>query len=453
MKKSRTVASLVLNLLAFLILLVILASFFCQYLGVEGWPSMWPAVATINRSPRHLLYLFVYVADGFLGIALLAQIILDIVRLKKSEVKGKFWVYCKNSATVSAVSAAIFTVIVSFLYKDPIAAIEWNGIGHNVYGLIVIAPVLALISGLFTEFTPKTPFVLTLLYPVVAYAYLVMNALFGVFNWGLPDGFAGYPFFDYAHVELYVFILSIVGTAVGSYLVGVICWLIQHGLARAEEKSEAKKEPKMIVEEVPAEPAVEETPSPALEAPASPEPAPQVVEEPDSKPEDVSEQTPVPAVEETPSPALEAPAPIERKKVILVKKPNRELADAYREEPLPKGGRVTVAAPKKAAAKDETKIDGVTITSSDPETEEAEERAMMAAEKTKGIATYNNRPRVYHVSRQPDSGKWQVKLATGVKAIRLFATQEEAIAYARGLAKSMGGSIRVHSVKGKMRKD
>ncbi len=451
MKKSRTVASLVLNLLAFLILLVILASFFCQYFGVEGWPSMWPAVATINRSPRHLLYLFIYVADGFLGIALLAQIILDIVRLKKPEVKGKFWVYCKNSATVSAVSAAIFTVIVSFLYKDPIAAIEWNGIGHNVYGLIVIAPVLALISGLFTEFTPKTPFVLTLLYPVVAYAYLVMNALFGVFNWGLPDGFAGYPFFDYAHVELYVFILSIVGTAVGSYLVGVIYWLIQHGLASAEEKSEAKKEPKMIVEEVPAEPAVEEEAAPT-EVPVVPEPE-KAEEEAEPKAEEAPEQTPAPVVEEAPSPVVETPAPVERRKVILVKKPNKELADAYREEPLPKNGRVTVAAPKKAAAKDETKIDGVTITSSDPETEEAEERATMAAEKTKGIATYNNRPRVYHVSRQPDSGKWQVKLATGVKAIRLFATQEEAIAYARGLAKSMGGSIRVHSVKGKMRKD
>lgn len=451
MKKSRTVASLVLNLLAFLILLVILASFFCQYCGVEGWPSMWPAVATINRSPRHLLYLFIYVADGFLGIALLAQIILDIVRLKKPEVKGKFWVYCKNSATVSAVSAAIFTVIVSFLYKDPIAAIEWNGIGHNVYGLIVIAPVLALISGLFAEFTPKTPFVLTLLYPVVAYAYLVMNALFGIFNWGLPDGFAGYPFFDYAHVELYVFILSIVGTAVGSYLVGVIYWLIQRGLASAEEKSEAKKEPKMIVEEVPAEPAVEEEAAPT-EEPVAPEPE-KAEEEAEPKAEEAPEQTPAPVVEEAPSPVVETPAPVERRKVILVKKPNKELADAYREEPLPKNGRVTVAAPKKATAKDETKIDGVTITSSDPETEEAQERAAMAAEKTKGIATYNNRPRVYHVSRQPDSGKWQVKLATGVKAIRLFATQEEAIAYARGLAKSMGGSIRVHSVKGKMRKD
>ena len=70
----------------------------------------------------------------------------------------------------------------------------------------------------------------------------------------------------------------------------------------------------------------------------------------------------------------------------------------------------------------------------------------------KDVATYNNRPRVYHVSKQSDSGKWQVKLATGVKAIRLFDTQEEAIAYAKGLVKTMGGSIRVHSVKGKMRK-
>ncbi|MCH3909172.1 MAG: DUF2188 domain-containing protein [Bacilli bacterium] len=63
-----------------------------------------------------------------------------------------------------------------------------------------------------------------------------------------------------------------------------------------------------------------------------------------------------------------------------------------------------------------------------------------------------NRPRVYHISKQ-ESGQWQVKLATGQKAIKLFSTQEEAINYAKGLVKTQGGSIRVHSLKGKMRKE
>ena len=58
--------------------------------------------------------------------------------------------------------------------------------------------------------------------------------------------------------------------------------------------------------------------------------------------------------------------------------------------------------------------------------------------------------RTYHVTKQP-SGQWQVKLAGSNKAIKLFPTQREAIAYARGLCESRGGSYRIHSVKGKIR--
>ena len=59
--------------------------------------------------------------------------------------------------------------------------------------------------------------------------------------------------------------------------------------------------------------------------------------------------------------------------------------------------------------------------------------------------------RVYHVSKNK-SGKWQVKLAGGEKAIKLFATQKEASDFAKELVKNNGGSIRVHSPKGQIRK-
>jgi hypothetical protein len=59
--------------------------------------------------------------------------------------------------------------------------------------------------------------------------------------------------------------------------------------------------------------------------------------------------------------------------------------------------------------------------------------------------------RVYHVSRHI-TGKWQVKLATGSRPIKLFDTQDQAIAFAKDLVKSQGGSIRVHSKVGKLRK-
>ena len=60
-------------------------------------------------------------------------------------------------------------------------------------------------------------------------------------------------------------------------------------------------------------------------------------------------------------------------------------------------------------------------------------------------------PRVYHVSKREDK-MWQVKFANGQKAIKLFNTQAEAIVFAKQLAKSQEGSIRVHSLKGKIRK-
>ena len=60
-------------------------------------------------------------------------------------------------------------------------------------------------------------------------------------------------------------------------------------------------------------------------------------------------------------------------------------------------------------------------------------------------------PRVYHISRRDDK-MWQVKFANGKKAIKLFNTQAEAIVFAKKLAKSQDGSIRVHSLKGRIRK-
>ena len=59
--------------------------------------------------------------------------------------------------------------------------------------------------------------------------------------------------------------------------------------------------------------------------------------------------------------------------------------------------------------------------------------------------------KTYHISKHP-SGKWQVKFAGGEKAIKLFATQAEAIEFAKKTAGNQDGSIRVHSKKGKIRK-
>ena len=72
------------------------------------------------------------------------------------------------------------------------------------------------------------------------------------------------------------------------------------------------------------------------------------------------------------------------------------------------------------------------------------------AEKTQA-AGEKERARNYHVAKRPD-GKWQVKFAGGEKAIKLVATQAEAIAYAKKLAAGMDGSISIHKKDGKLRK-
>ncbi len=59
--------------------------------------------------------------------------------------------------------------------------------------------------------------------------------------------------------------------------------------------------------------------------------------------------------------------------------------------------------------------------------------------------------RNYHVAKRPD-GKWQVKFAKGEKAIKLFDTQTDAIAYAKKLAQNQYGCISIHKKDGKLRK-
>ena len=55
--------------------------------------------------------------------------------------------------------------------------------------------------------------------------------------------------------------------------------------------------------------------------------------------------------------------------------------------------------------------------------------------------------RNYHVVKRAD-GKWEVKFAGGEKAIKLFATQKEAVEYTKKMAENQGGAMLVHNSKG-----
>jgi hypothetical protein len=119
-------------------------------------------------------------------------------------------------------------------------------------------------------------------------------------------------------------------------------------------------------------------------------------------------------------------------------------------EPLNKDNSSGIPAPSEVAQDDVVVIQDEEGTENSEEEEEIKEEE--EAKKTNPTG-YMNRPRVYHVAKQLETGKWQVRLATGQKAIKLFDTQELAINYAKSLVKTQGGSIRVHSLKGKMRKE
>ena len=63
---------------------------------------------------------------------------------------------------------------------------------------------------------------------------------------------------------------------------------------------------------------------------------------------------------------------------------------------------------------------------------------------------FNGKARVYHISTHENG--YKVKLAGGERAIKTFKTQKEAIAYAKELVKSQGGSYVIHSLNGSIRK-
>lgn len=83
----------------------------------------------------------------------------------------------------------------------------------------------------------------------------------------------------------------------------------------------------------------------------------------------------------------------------------------------------------------------------DAETAETEDEEAEDADEEKPVA----RPKNYHVSLRED-GKWQVKSAKSARALKLFDTQAEAIAFAKEKAENQDGNITIHKKDGKIRK-
>ena len=205
-------------------------------------------------------------------------------------------------------------------------------------------------------------------------------------------------------------------------------------------KEDAKKEE--VKEEVKPEPKKEEKASEPVKEEKKVEP---VKEE--AKPEPVKEAAPVKKEEKKAEPVTKVAPKKEEKKVEPAKEEKK--AEPAKEEKKAEPAKKAAPAKKAEPAKEEKKV--APKKEAAPVTKEPA-KVETPNEEVEGDEETKQRAKVYHVSRHAASGKWQVKLAGGKVAIKLFDTQLEAIKYAKELAANQEGSIRVHSLKGKMRK-
>lgn len=261
----------------------------------------------------------------------------------------------------------------------------------------IIIPVCLLVVVLFLDTTSKKQkFVTTLaslIIPVIYFATIVTLMATKVINIVLPFDFM----LIYHENTFYVGNLLItLGFAVAPFVLAIPLWLLSNVVASK------------LGLEVETEPAAEET---------------VVTEEPVV--EEVKEETPVTKeVKETKKTT---------KKTTKKEEPTEEVVKETKKTTKPSTSKTTKPASttKKPAA-----------------TKPAETTKPTTEPKVATEPTY----RIYHITKRTDVNMWQVKYAKGIKAIKLFKTQQEAIDFAKDLASRNGASIRLHGVNGKIRK-
>ena len=95
-----------------------------------------------------------------------------------------------------------------------------------------------------------------------------------------------------------------------------------------------------------------------------------------------------------------------------------------------------------------------------PEPKPAEKKAAEKKPEPKPAAKKEEKPeekpastnKVYHIAKRKEDNRWQIKAEGAAKAIKLFNTQAEAIAYAKTLADNQDARIMIHKEDGSFRK-
>lgn len=428
MKKGRYAFSLILNVFIIAAIAFATLNVAFGFLPIEG------ATKTLfdSLTPTDYFFEFGVLAGLFAALVALITVISHIVCMAKNKPTGKFVAVLKMiSAGLSLFAVINYFVLDAFVYG--IDALGFSGANQSSFISVlldwhaplffsIVAPAIVLFDFLFLELDPKLKLRNSFFALLPAAAYFGFVAVFDyVFvaadKAHFPGVFVFSPFL-FSTFEWWKTLAIIAIGVIAIFLFTFLLLGIRNGIRNAMFEEEVSSDEEVEVTEVETteeESALTEEKTEEKEVAETSEEEPKTEEEHKEEPETVietkQEEVTSPAVEEAPAatPAPVAPTPKKTgKKVIILK----TKGDFDREK----------------------------------------NSAILTGTQTQKKSAYKSYPRVYHISKQ-SNGKWQVKLATGERAIKLFDTQQQAISYAKGLVRTQGGSIRIHAVSGKLRKE
>ena len=402
-KKAFRIVALVLSLLGAVSSIFGVASQMFKSEGID-W-----SVLKMYTNLSNLIYAIVaLIAASFLLVALIE---------KKDHIPA--WV---EFLYLFATIGLTLTFVIVYAYLAPFVMGSSLMIGlPSMLFVHTVSPLLAIITMLIflkENGLRKTDAIICAASPLIYGLVWVFLQVFKVVDPSVENALP-YPFLNIT-VDWWIPTVWFVGIIAGTALIALL-WIVIHnaGIPKAVPATAAAEETPAPAEE--AKPAEEHQPAPVSAAPVAEkkeEPKGATAPEPKSEPQKMA----APVTE--PSPA-ETGKKEENK---TMKKEAKPVAKKAAAKPAPKAAKPAPKAAKTAA-----------------------KPAPKAAKPAAASSSYKDGARIYHVSQYSDGG-WQVKLATGDKAIKLFKTQAEAIAYAESLQKTQGGSIRIHSMKGTLRK-
>ena len=409
MRKWRAIVGLILDLLIVAGVGYALSNMYFGYFVPAG--STFGAVGDIFTMMQY----FTNWSNLFLALVAILSIIANILVLAgKKPAKGV------AVLKLMAVAATSLTLVIVTAYLVPFApGGTWALLFDLPYCLVLhlVAPLLAIISFIIAN-KPRLKWAYSFLglVPMVAYGAPIFVLIFLKM---IKPPYDFLTIFDAAGNFQWTFVWWSIGAFVGIFLLALLLNGLRNigaaELPAAKETAEAEEEARIpfatkqsVSEDE--EPIVieddEESAEPAEEEPAEPE------EEPEEKPVSYGKGE---------TSQDEEPASVTRRIPISRSEPKPEPEPKPAPKPQPKPRVAPTSAP----------------VASKPALKPAASRPVA---------------RTYHISRQPDTHKWQVKLAGSTKVIRVLDTQAEAIAFTKGLVESRGGSYRIHSVKGRIRK-